>query len=66
MNILKVLKDISSSGKPYIIYKTPKGFDLFTNFSKKIILSDKNVADFVNSIPFNKKKLNLKLFLFDT
>ena len=57
MNTLKILKDINSSGKPYIIYKTLKGFDLFTNFSKKIILSNENVADFVNSIPLNKKKL---------
>ena len=57
MNTLKILKDINSSGKPYIIYKTPKGFDLFTNFSKKIILSNENILDFVNSIPLNKKKL---------
>jgi hypothetical protein len=57
LNTLKILKDINSSGKPYIIYKTLKGFDLFTNFSKKIILSNENVADFVNSIPLNKKKL---------
>ena len=57
MNTLKILKDINSSGKPYIIYKTPKGFDLFTNFSKKIILSNENIVDFVNSIPLNKKKL---------
>ena len=57
MNTLKILKDINSSGKPYIIYKKPKGFDLYTDFSKKIILSNKNVVDFVNSIPFSKKKL---------
>ena len=57
MNTLKILKDINSSGKPYIIYKTLKGFDLFTNFSKKIILSNENILDFVNSIPLNKKKL---------
>ena len=56
MNTLKILKDINSLGKPYIIYKTPKGFDLFTNFSKKIILSNKNVEDFINSIPLSKKK----------
>ena len=57
MNTLKILKDINSLDKPYIIYKTPKGFDLFTNFSKKIILSNKNVEDFINSIPRSKKKL---------
>ena len=32
------LSDIHNSGKSYIIYKSKKGFDLYTNFSKKIIL----------------------------
>ena len=57
MNKNKILNDINLSAKPYVIYKTSKGFDVFTNFSKKIILSNKNVEDFVNSIPLSKKKL---------
>ena len=52
----KILNDINSSGKPYIIYKTSKGFDLFTDFSKKIILSNNNVVNFLKSISSKKKK----------
>ena len=56
MNTIKILNDINSSGKPYVIYKTTKGFDLFTDFSKKIILSNKNIINFFKSINSNKKK----------
>ena len=57
MNTFKILKDINSSGKPYVIYKTTKGFDLFTDFSKKVILSNKNIINFLKSISSNKKKI---------
>ena len=57
MNTFKILNDINSSGKPYVIYKTTKGFDLFTDFSKKIILSNKNIINFLKSISSNKKKI---------
>ena len=57
MNTFKILNDINSSGKPYVIYKTTKGFDLFTDFSKKIILSNKNILNFFKSISSNKKKI---------
>ena len=52
----KILDEINVSGKPYIIYKTPKGFDLFTNFSKKIILSRSNIVNFLKKNNSNKKK----------
>ncbi len=45
---------IHQSGKPYIIYKSQKGFDLYTDFSKKIILNNKNIKSFL--IKKNKKK----------
>jgi para-aminobenzoate synthetase component 1 len=48
------LNNISKSEKPFIIYKTNKGFDLFTDFSKKIILNNQNISDFL------KRKYNLK------
>ena len=48
MNKQNQLAEIHSSGKPYIIYKSKKGFDLYTNFSKKIILNNKNVSSFLN------------------
>ena len=57
MNTFKILNNINSSGKPYVIYKTTKGFDLFTDFSKKIILSNKNIINFFKSISSNKKKI---------
>ena len=57
MNTFKILNDINSSGKPYVIYKTTKGFDLLTDFSKKIILSNKNIINFFKSISSNKKKI---------
>jgi para-aminobenzoate synthetase component 1 len=37
------LNKINNSNKPFIIYKTIKGFDLYTDFSKKIILNNKNI-----------------------
>ncbi|WP_075522228.1 chorismate-binding protein [Candidatus Pelagibacter communis] len=50
----KQLADIHHSGKPYIIYKSEKGFDLYTNFSRKIILNNKNIKSFLTKK--NKKK----------
>ena len=56
MNRINQLTEIHQSGKPYIIYKSQKGFDLYTDFSKKIILSNKNIKSFLNK----KNKRNLK------
>ena len=56
MNTQKQLADIHHSGKPYVIYKSKKGFDLYTNFSRKIILNNKNVGSFLNKKYKNKKK----------
>jgi len=54
LNTQKQLVDIHHSGKPYIIYKSKKGFDLYTNFSRKIILNNKNIKSFLTKK--NKKK----------
>ena len=56
------LTEINNSGKSYIIYKSQKGFDLFTNFSKKIILNSKNVSSFLSKRYKNKSK-NTDLFI---
>ena len=48
MNKNKQLSDIHDSGKSYIIYKSKKGFDLYTNFSKKIILNNSNISKFLS------------------
>ena len=42
------LQDINKSKKSYIIYKSTKGFDLYTDFSKKIVLNKKNIFRFLN------------------
>ena len=53
-----ILQKINSSNKPYIIYKSKKGFDLYTEFTEKKILSSKNTVQFLNN--FNKKKIKIK------
>jgi para-aminobenzoate synthetase component 1 len=53
-----ILQKINSSNKPYIIYKSKKGFDLYTEFTEKKILSSKNTVQFLNT--FNKKKIKIK------
>tara|TARA_B100000795_G_scaffold253932_1_gene224435 strand:+ start:824 stop:1984 length:1161 start_codon:yes stop_codon:yes gene_type:complete len=57
------LTDIHNSGKSYIIYKSNKGFDLFTNFSKKIILTNKNINSFLTKKNKKKKYKNTDLFI---
>jgi len=54
LNRLNQLTEIHQSGKPYIIYKSKKGFNLYTNFSKKIILNNQNIKSFLTKK--NKKK----------
>ena len=56
------LKAIHLSGRPYIIYKSEKGFDLYTDFSKKIILNNKNISNFLNK-KFKRNKKNTDLFI---
>ncbi len=56
------LSEIHNSGKPYIIYRVKKGFDLYTNFSKKIILNNKNIHTFLNK-KHKKKSSSTDLFI---
>ena len=56
MNKKNYLNNINNSKKPFIIYKSNKGFDLFTNFSKKIILNNQNIIKFLNQKYKIKKK----------
>ena len=48
MNKKKYLQDLNNSKKPFIIYKSDEGFDLYTDFSKKITLNNKNIEKFIN------------------
>jgi len=63
LNTIKKLTDINNSGAPYIIYKSNKGFDLYTNFSKKIILNKKNIHRFLNKKKVSHKSKNTDLFI---
>ena len=56
MNKKKYLNSINNLKKPFIIYKRNKGFDLFTDFSKKIILNNKNIRNFLKQKYKIKKK----------
>jgi len=61
LNKQKQLAEIHHSGKPYIIYKSKKGFNLYTNFSKKIILNNRNIKSFLEK---KHKSQNRKTDLF--
>jgi len=62
LNKQNQLIDIQNSGKPYIIYKSRKGFNLFTNFSKRIVLNNSNIKSFLKK-KFKSKKKNTDLFI---
>ena len=62
MNKTNQLTNIHLSGKPYIIYKSQNGFDLYTNFSKKIILNNKNIKSFLTK-KNKKQSTNTDLFI---
>jgi len=53
---VKPLDKINKSNQPFVIYKTKNGFDLYTDFSKKIILNNKNIYRFLNTEYRLKKK----------
>jgi len=55
LNKKNYLKNINIK-KPFIIYKTNRGFDLFTDFSKKIILNNQNIRQFLKQKYNTKKK----------
>jgi para-aminobenzoate synthetase component 1 len=58
------LKEIAKSNKAFIIYKSDKGFDLYTDFSKKIILTNKNIKNFINkATKFKFKKKETDIFI---
>ena len=50
------LEKLYQSDEPLIIYKVDQGYNIYTHFSRKIILTKKNIKKFFNF--FNKKKYN--------
>ena len=56
------LEKLYQSDKALIIYKVREGYNIYTDFSKKIILSNKNISHFLNS--FSKKKFKKETDLY--
>ena len=56
------LERLYYSDKPLIIYKAKDGYNLYTDFSKKIILTNNNINNFFNL--FSKKKINRETDLY--
>ena len=64
MTKINHLKEIAKSNKPFIVYKSEKGFDLYTDFSKKIILTKGNIKNFINkATQFKFKKKETDIFI---
>ena len=64
MTKINHLKKIAKSNKSFIIYKSDKGFDLYTDFSKKIILTNRNIKNFINkATQFKFKKKETDIFI---
>ena len=57
------LEDLYQSDKPLIIYKVDDGYNIYTDFSKKIILTKKNINKFLNSLEKKKYKKETDLYL---
>ena len=61
------LEKLYNSKKPFIVYKVDGGYDLYTDFSKKIFLNNKNINNFFNKIKKKKEEnkfLNLYIGFF--
>ncbi len=56
------LEKLYNSDKPLIIYKVNDGYNLYTDFSKKIILTNNNINNFFNL--FSKKKTSKETDLY--
>ena len=60
------LEKLYQSDKALIIYKVKDGYNIYTDFSKKIILNNKNINSFLKSIEkknIKKKRIYIWVFL---
>ena len=57
------LEKLYQSNKSLIIYKVIDGYDIYTDFSKKIILTNKNINNFFHQFTSLKKKKETDLFV---
>ena len=56
------LEKLYQSDKPLIIYKVKDGYNLYTDFSKKIVLTNHNIDKFFNI--FSNKKIKKETDLY--
>jgi len=56
------LEKLYQSDKPLIIYKVKDGYNLYTDFSKKIVLTNRNIDKFFNI--FSNKKIKKETDLY--
>ena len=61
-NFSPYLERLYNSDKPLVIYKVKDGYNLYTDFSKKIILTNNNINNFFKL--FLKKKFNKETDLY--
>ena len=57
------LEKLYNSDKPLIIYKVNEGYNLYTDFSKKIILTNNNINNFFNLFSKKKHKKETDLYI---
>ncbi|MBN41867.1 MAG: aminodeoxychorismate synthase component I, partial [Chloroflexi bacterium] len=62
LNFNPYLEKLYNSDKPLIIYKVNNGYNIYTDFSKKILIKKNNINKFFNL--FNKKKSKKEIDLF--
>ena len=58
MNNKHYLNRLFESNKPLIVYKVTNGFDVFTDFSEKIVINYSNIKQFLKKTSLKKKKYN--------
>ena len=59
----KYLEKLYQSNKPLIIYKVDGGYNIYTDFSKKITLSKNNIAKFLDSFSSKKYRKETDLYV---
>ena len=59
----KYLEKLYQSNKPLIIYKVDGGYNIYTDFSKKITLNKNNISKFLDSFSSKKYKKETDLYV---
>ena len=57
------LERLYQSDKPLIIYKVKDGYNIYTDFSKKIILNNNNIKPFLNKFKKKRKSKETDLYI---